>query len=44
MDSWRLTQIKDKISLEKTKKNILKAYIIGKNTNFLETNSQNSKI
>ena len=31
-----LPKIKDKISLEKNKKKYLKAYIIGKNTNFLE--------
>ena len=36
-----LPKIKDKISLEKTKKNILKAYIIGKNTNFFRKQIQN---
>ncbi len=36
-----LPKIRDKISLEKTKKNILKAYIIGKNTNFFRKQIQN---
>ncbi len=36
-----LPKIKDKISLEKTKKNILKAYIIGKNTNFFRKQIHN---